>query len=294
MTIFRLLFRIIQPLALFFSTLLYLLGVGIARYLGAFLDGGLLLSGLVWVLLTQVGALFLIEYHTAVLAAAAPRRAEDAPPHLAPPAALMAAAACLTALASLTVLLIRLAGWQPGVFLLMLLAFAGAFFYAAPPRRLAASGYGELVVVILLVNFIPALALLLQSGESLRLAAMSTFPLTPLCLALVLLGQLQTYATDLKAGRTTLLIRMGWQRGMLMHNVLVLMAFVLIGLAAVMGMPFAIIWPTFLLIPVGGWQVWQMNRIADGAKPNWRAMLLGGQLLIGMIAYLLAYGFWIR
>jgi 1,4-dihydroxy-2-naphthoate octaprenyltransferase len=294
MDTFRLLLRIIRPLTLLFAALLYFLGAGIARYLGAFLDGGLLLTGLLWVLLTQLGALFLIEYHTAFQKALMPRRNPDEPAHLAPTVALMAAAACLTVVASLTVVLIRLLVWQPGVFLLMLLMFLGAFFYAAPPRRLASSGYGELVVTILLVNFVPAFALLLQAGDSLRLVAMSTFPLTPLCLALMLITELTTYATDIKTGRVTLLIRLGWPRGMALHNILVLMAFVLIGLAAVMGMPFAIIWPTFLLIPLAAWQVWTMIRIAAGAKPNWRAMLLSVELLAGMIAYLFTYGFWIR
>lgn len=294
MNTFRILLRITRPLTLVFAALLYTLGVGIARYLGAFLDGKLLLTGLLWVLLTQVGALFLIEYHTALLKLSAPRRNPDEPVYLSPPAALLVAAACLTVVASLTVLLIRWLGWQPGAFLLMLLIFLGAFFYAAPPRPLVSLGYGELVVTIILVNLIPAFAMLLQSGESLRLVAMSTFPLTPLCLALVLILEFASYATDIKTGRVTSLLRMGWERGMALHNVLVLMAFVLLGLAAVMGMPFAIVWPTFLLIPVAAWQVWTMTRIAGGARPNWRAMLLGLQLLVGMLAYLLTYGFWIR
>ncbi len=94
---FRLLLRITHPYTLLFAILLYILGVGIARYLGAFLDGGLLLTGLLWVLLTQLGALFLIEYHTSLLNAALPKREADTPVYLSPLAALMAAAACLTA-----------------------------------------------------------------------------------------------------------------------------------------------------------------------------------------------------
>jgi 1,4-dihydroxy-2-naphthoate octaprenyltransferase len=294
MNTFRLLLRITRPLTLIFAALLYALGVGIARYLGAFLDGSLILTGLLWVLLTQLGALFLIEYHTAFIKLITPKRNDDAPATLSPSAALVVAAACLTVVASLTVVLIRLSGWRPGAFLLLLLTFLGAFFYAAPPRRLAALGYGELVITILLVNFVPALAFLLHGDESLRLVAMSTFPLTPLCLASILIRDFATYATDIKTGRTTLLTRMGWQRGMAMHNVLVLTAFILIGLAAVMGMPFAIIAPTFLLIPLAAWQVWTMIRIAAGAKPNWPSMQFVAQLLAGMIAYLFTYGFWIR
>ncbi|MFZ6030864.1 MAG: hypothetical protein ACOYYS_24420 [Chloroflexota bacterium] len=297
MTILRTLFRISRPSMIVFAGLLYLLGVGIARYLGALLDGGLLLLGLLWVWITQTGAFFLIAYHDALVEIArTPRRQPDGgtTPDLTPASLLAAAAACLTVVASLSVLLIRFLGWEPGAFLLMLLMFAGAFFYAAPPRRLAASGYGELVAVVLLANLIPAFAFQLQLAGTLRLVAMSTFPLMALSLALVLVYELSTYANDVKNGRITLLIRMGWQRGMLLHNVFVLVAFVLLGLAAAMGMPFPIVWPTFLLIPLGVWQVWSVVRIAAGAKPNWRALTLGAQLLVGVMAYLLTYGFWIR
>src|SRR5512145_3322620 len=201
----RVLLDISRPLIILFAVLLYFLGVGIARYLGALFDGGLFLLGLLWVMTTQWSAFFLIAYHDALLALAAnrQRRQDDggAAEKLTPPMLLAVAAACLTVVASLSVLLIRFVGWQPGVFLLMLLMFLGAIYYAAPPRSLARSGYGELVVAVLLVNLVSAFAFQLQYEGTLRLVAMSTFPLTAFFLALVLLYELSTYAADMKTGR---------------------------------------------------------------------------------------------
>src|SRR5512145_2720915 len=110
MKISRELLRISRPLMIFFAALLYFLGVGIARYLGALFDGGLFLLGLLWVVTIQLGAFFLMAYYDALLAMAASRQRDDEAEKLTPPMLLAIAAACLTAVASLSVLLIRFVG----------------------------------------------------------------------------------------------------------------------------------------------------------------------------------------
>jgi 1,4-dihydroxy-2-naphthoate octaprenyltransferase len=151
-------------------------------------------------------------------------------------AALVSAAACLTVVASLTVLLLRNARPAPPVLLIMALAFLGSFFYSAPPLRLAASGYGELTTSILVANLVPAFAFLLQTGELHRLVAMSTFPLTLLHLAMMLTFELPDFASDIKHGKRTLMVRLNWQNGMALHNYLILGAYLPLGLA-VYGLP---------------------------------------------------------
>ena len=182
----------------------------------------------------------------------------------------------------------------PATLLVMTLIALGAVFYSVPPVRLAFSGYGELVVAILFANFLPAFAFLLQKGELHRLLAMSTFPLTALGLALALSYELADYAADLKHGRRTLMVRMGWQRAMLLHNGMILVAFLLLGLALSFGLPLFIGLPAFLPLPLGLLQVWQMRRISEGARPNWRALRLTAVVIFATTAYLLTFAFWTR
>jgi 1,4-dihydroxy-2-naphthoate octaprenyltransferase len=175
------------------------------------------------------------------------------------------------------------------------LIFLGAFFYAVPPIRLESSGYGELTTSILVANLVPAFALLLLTGGDLhRLLAMSTFPLTILHLAMLLALELPDYATDIKYEKNTLLVRIGWEVGMRLHNLLILVAYLVLGLAVLLGLPPAIALPAFLSLPLGILQIFQMNRIAAGAKPNWTTLTLAAVTLFSATAYLLAFSFWSR
>ena len=113
-------------------------------------------------------------------------------------------------------------------------------------------------------------------------------------LALALSYELADYAADLKHGRRTLMVRMGWQRAMLLHNGMILVAFLLLGLALSFGLPLFIGLPAFLPLPLGLLQVWQMRRISEGARPNWRALRLTAVVIFATTAYLLTFAFWTR
>jgi len=281
--------------------LLYALGVGVARFLGASINWEIYLLGQGWVTLVQLSTHLLNEYFDAPADAQNPNRTPFSggsgalgPGKLRREVALWAAVTCLTVAASLTVLLLRLTRPEGGVLLVMGLIFAGAFFYSIPPVRLVSSGYGELTTSIIVANLVPALAFLLQYSELHRLLAMATFPLTALHLAMMLVFELPDYAVDIKYEKQTLLVRMGWERGMLMHNLLILMAYLILGLAAFLGLPLAIALPAFLSLPLGLFQIWMMNRIADGAKPNWQALTFTAAALLGVTTYLLLFTFWTR
>ncbi len=81
---------------------------------------------------------------------------------------------------------------------------------------------------------------------------------------------------------------------MTLHNVLILSAYFLLGLAMFFSLPLAIALPAFLTLPIGLLQIWQMRRIAAGVAPNWRALTLTGLALFASMAYLLAFAFWTR
>ena len=174
----------------------------------------------------------------------------------------------------------------------MLLIFLGAFFYSTPPLRLEASGYGELVTGVIIGFLVPALAFVLQEGELHRLVAMVGFPLVASQMAMLMAFSLPDYLTDLKHEKRTLMVRLGWQNGMLMHNVLILVGYLLVVIAWTFNLPnFAAI-AGLLSLPVGLFQVWQMRRIADGAPVNWSALTIGAVAQFVLMAYFLAFAFW--
>lgn len=296
-----LLIRLSRPLFLLGGVLVFALGVGIARYLGKPIDWGMYFLGQFWVTTLQLAGQYLNEYFDAPQDVQNTNRTPFTggsgalgPDGLPRRTALIAAAGCLAVTASLTVLLLSQASLSPTTVLIMVIGFSGAILYSVPPVRLSTTGYGELTTSFLVANLVPAFAFLLQSGELHRLLAMATFPLTLLHLAMMLAFEFPDYATDLRLGKRTLLVRMGWQRAVVLNNLLILGAYLTLGLAAVFGLPFYIALPSLLTLPLGLLQIWQMRRIAEGAKPNWTALTLTGIALFSVVAYLLTFAFWTR
>ncbi len=205
---------------------------------------------------------------------------------------LLAAATTLTVGAVLVVLLYRDRLLSLPVTMILILAFLGSVLYSVPPVRLVGSGYGELTTSILVANLVPAFAFLLQAGELHRLVAMATFPLTALHIAMLIAFSLPDYATDLKYGKRTMLIRLGWQRGMRLHNALIVIAYLLLGLAILQGMPLKLAWPGFLTLPVGLFQIIQMRQIENGAPARWNLLTFTAIATFALTAYFLTFSFW--
>lgn len=297
----RLFIKLSRPLFLLGAALVYALGVGIARYLGVTIDWGIYFLGQAWVTTLQLATHYYNEYFDSPADAANANRTlfsggsgvlgEDGLPR---EVALWAGIASITGATSFTVMLIRANGLNPALFLVMLLVFLGAFFYSIPPVRLVELGYGELTTSFVVASLVPAFAFILQSGELHRLVAMSTFPLIALHMAMMLAFELPDYANDLKFEKFTLMVRIGWERGVTFHNVLILVAYLMIGLAMLFGFPLPVALPALLSLPLGMFQIWYVNRIAAGAKPNWHLLGALAVLVFGVTTYLLTFSFWTR
>jgi 1,4-dihydroxy-2-naphthoate octaprenyltransferase len=296
---FKLFIQLTRPLFLVGAAILYALGAGIARYLGQEIDWTAYWLGQIWVTLLQLVAQYLNEYFNAPADQANQNRTvltggsgALGPGKLPRQVALYAAFCCLAFLASLTVVLISQANPAPAAYLIMFMAFLVALFYSLPPVRLEASGYGELAVSVQLAFLTPAYAFVLQSGEMHRLLAMIAFPLFFLHMAMLLALELPDYANDLKYEKRTLMVRLGWQSAMTMHNIFILSAYPLLLVAGALGAPWFAVRAGMLSLLVGLFQIWQMRNIANGLKPNWNALTIGAVALFTAAAYLLAFAFW--
>ena len=293
--------QMMRPFFLLGGVLLYALGAGIARYLGTHIVWDIYLLGQIFVTTLQLSTHFLNEYYDSPADQQNPNRTPFnggsgavGAGKLPRQTALISGLVMLAAVASLSVLIMYRVHPTPVTYLIMLLAFFGAVFYSVPPVRLESSGYGELTTSLMTGFLLPAFAFSLQTGELHRLLAMVGFPLVALHFAMLIAFEMPDYGSDLKYGKRTILVRMGWKNGMTLHNILIISAYLLLILAASLGLPLAIVLPAFLPLPLGLLEIWQMHQIAQGRRPNWRALGINAVILFGATAYLLAFTFWTR
>jgi 1,4-dihydroxy-2-naphthoate octaprenyltransferase len=292
--------RLAKPLTILGGVLFYALGVGISHYLGNPIDWGLVFLGQIWVTTYQLGSHFLTAFFHLPSNQGDKSKlrissdGDENPKFIRRDLILSAAFTAYGAAAMLAFLTLRTKEVSGVAFVIMFLMTLGAVSFAVPPFQLVKSGYGELVQSITMANLIPGLAFVLQTGEIHRLVAMSTFPLTLLHVSSVLALQFPEYAFNLRRENTTLLTRLGWERGMLLHNILILSSFLLFGLAMLFGLSMRVTLPIFFVLPLGLFQIWYMVRIASGIKPNWRLLRFTAILTFGLSTYLIAFSYWIR
>jgi len=295
-SVWREMLRLARPWLLAGTLLFHAIGAGIAHFLGTRIDLAVYILGQACVLLLVLSSAYLSEYF-AMLEYPVLKRGQNGANRAEEflrlrNALVQAAAVALTVGAVLTVMLFARGAVNLPAILFLGTAFLLAFFYAVPPMRLARSGYGELVTALFLTGITPALAYALQTGETHRLLILLTFPLTAICIAMLLANDLETYYTDIKDGRKTLMVAVGWQRGMSLHNILVLFSYLLVGLAAVLKLPWPLAWPMLATMPVGLFQIWQMWQINNGVKPRWRLLRMTAYASFGIMAYLVAFALW--
>jgi 1,4-dihydroxy-2-naphthoate octaprenyltransferase len=178
--------------------------------------------------------------------------------------------------------------------LIMIISLLFAIFYIMPPFRLIWSGYGELILSILIGFFIPSFAFILQYGQLHRFIPMMAFSLVLLFLSGLIVSELPTYARDLKHERRNLVVRMGWDRAMNLHNLLILFTFLLFAFASFFGFPLFALLSGLLSLPLGLLQLYQIYRIQHGAKPSWKSFLLLSKLLVLSFAYFISFSFWMH
>ncbi len=282
-----------RPILLILSALTYSLGAGIAHYLGRSISpapfwlGGLAVLGL-------LGSTFLFtEYFRLPLTPLAqgetPRQREHFRVAL-----LEVAYACITIAAISFLILLITGSLNLSAGMLIILVFLFLIAYAIPPLRLAETGYGELVLAYVVGSVIPALAFLLQFGQFHRLLYFTTFPLTILALAYLLICNFPTFASDQKIGRHTFLTRLTWQHAIPIHHFLVLAAFLLFAGAPFLGYPWTLVWPVFLALPFALIEIYWLQRIANGGRTLWNFLTSLAAATFGLTAYLLALTYWIR
>ncbi|MCJ7677621.1 MAG: UbiA family prenyltransferase [Anaerolineales bacterium] len=287
--------RLMNPPFLLGGVLFYALGLSVLDYLGLPIDRGRLVLGLLLVLLVQLTAQFL----SAFFDAHPPRPGSPEPePASAPVQVLLPRKVALYAGVIsgglFAVLCSGLAVQGHGSWvswLLLGLGFLIGFAYSLPPIKLVTRGYGELALSLGLAGLVPTYAFALQTGEPHRLVWLATAPLIALYFAMLLARRLRAFASDLARQRRTLLVRLGWEAGMRLHDGAILFAAILIAAGLAGGLPWRIGLGGLIVLPLAAAQVWQMRRIRAGNPPDWRNLTAGGIALVGLTTYFTFVGF---
>ncbi len=287
--------RIISPPLLAASILTYALGAGIADYLGYSPDGWIYIIGQAIVLLILACSRILFEYSELLKKGArlfSRRIPEDKPVMPSPQVLLTITVILLTFIVLLGYTLSRSVTNVSLTFLQLAVLILLSIIFLGQPRFVY-SGYGELVQGLVICSLIPTFAFSIQFGDTHQLLLYATFPLIFLFLAVRFALELESYARDLKADRRSLLIRLGWQRGVLFHHVFLISAFILMTIATLFGLAWRLVWPALLAMPLAIYEIWLVNRIALGLPPRWPLVKVTAGLTFSLPVYLLAITFWL-
>lgn len=292
--------RVGSPLAMAAVGMLYFLGGGIAHYLGKDFHWDFFFLGLMICWMISESQIFLNEYFNilekgkSILLVDPPPGEEAKRIQLEQNRSLIVSFSFLTIAAVLVVLLISQHALRlsSGLFLVML--ELGGLMISCPPLRWSRSGYGQLMETFLILYVVPAFALSLQTGEIHRLLAMNIFPLTCLYLAMLLVQEMPHYGEAIRTGQKNLMTMLGSSRGMTLHNLLIALAYLLLGCALLFGMPWSLVWPALLTLPLALLEIGMMIQIDEGAKPRWRTLAVSSSGLFFLMAYLLTFSIWIR
>jgi 1,4-dihydroxy-2-naphthoate octaprenyltransferase len=288
-----LILRLSRPLNVIFAALTYILGAGIARYLGISQDVVVFWLGLGGILLAQLSMGLLAE---ALRPVEQPSENDENRPERVNlrNAALLMSVGALAAAAVIAILLGKEGALTPVTILFLGLSLLIVLAYAVPPLRLVDAGFGEFTLAVHIAMIAPALGFVLQQGEYHRLVGIVSFPLTLLALAYFLILDFPTFAADEKYDRRTLLRSMGWQRAVPLHHGLILGAYLLLSSALLFGLAWGLVWPSFLTLPFAILQIFWLRNISLGARPIWSLLTVNALAVFGLTAYLLTFAFWLR
>jgi 1,4-dihydroxy-2-naphthoate octaprenyltransferase len=284
--------RLTRPLHLLLAALTYCLGAGIANYLGKPFRTDAFWLGLAGVILAQLTMNLLAEVFRL-----------DAEPLLENESsgerrilrnnALYISIASLTSLAVIVYILYSTNHLPLLSFLFLLLSLLTILIYAIPPFRFINRGFGEFLLAAHLAYVFPYLAYTLQAGETHSFLIL-TIPLTFLAFAYFIVMDFPSFASDRKYDRVTFLTRLGWERVVPLHHLFVLVAYLLLAAAPIVGISLSLIWPVFLTMPFAFFQMLQLRNISLGAPTNWTLLSFTALATFGLTAYLLTLTFWLR
>lgn len=277
--------RLTRPLFLFGGANLYAIGVFIALADGYKIDLGHLLAGQAMVTAIQLMTHYANEFYdqetdrlnterTWFSGGSGVLTSGDLPPR----AALHAALACV--IAALVIILYGFT-WSIPFALLGTVALALAWSYSGPPLRLVAKGTGELVASIVVAGMVPVVGYVALSGGALGADVLAAaLPLMLIHFAMLITFAIPDTRADAAVGKRTAAVRLGPMRTVIVHNLVLLLAFCVMLLWIALERP-GVQW-LWLALPVAVWQAAAVARAAAHRPRHYRWLTMGA---VGLFAF---------
>ena len=201
----------------------------------------------------------------------------------------------------LTLLLIMLGGWAVLQFVMLQMKILPmralwllglmiliTLIAGLPSLNFIRNGYRELIQVLLLFGIFPAYAFLVLNGNFHILIFLLSFPMSFFYLSWRIVHALFHYSDDQQSGKRNLLQRLGWKRGMVAHNMFILLGFVLYTCIPIAGYPSKLFLSALLAFPLGLLLIFMMFRIERGKKPEWQSVMALEKISILFMVYFIA------
>ena len=183
--------------------------------------------------------------------------------------------------------------WQGLILLVIAYMAAGIVYYLSKVFE-SLKNSQIFVEVLIFVILPPATAYFLQSSNLHRLLTLVVLGLVPAYLAYRILILLKNFGRDDHLNRQTMVTQMGWDKAMVFHNALILMTFLMFAITVAFGFPWFLLWPVFLVLPIGLMEIWLMELVRRGRKPLWKVMLFATASVYFFPIYLLGFALWTR
>jgi 1,4-dihydroxy-2-naphthoate octaprenyltransferase len=195
---------------------------------------------------------------------------------------------CLGTWAVIQFILLKMGLLQNDNLILMAFMLLTVYLLTGSSFHLSNSGFGELGQAFLLFGLIPLYAYQLVSSEFHILILLLSLPLTLFYIAGRVLISLFQYSEDQKNGKKNFLQVVGWKRGMQVHNLFILIGFVIYACIPLFRFPPNIFLNPLLSLPLGVLLIIMMNRIEHGKKPEWQSFIFLEKILLLLVMYFLA------
>lgn len=140
------------------------------------------------------------------------------------------------------------------------------------PSQTTHWGLEEFFKAFLYANIIPAFTLSMQMNVYHRLVFLLTFPLFFLYLAFFIVKNISSVYDSIDKSSGSLLKKIGSFAVLRLHNLSLLMGYFILLAGSFFELPWKLIWPALMTIPIGLIQIWQVNQILSGRKPNMLAL----------------------
>jgi 1,4-dihydroxy-2-naphthoate octaprenyltransferase len=289
--------KILRPDYVFLSVSFYFLGAGIFRYLGGRIEWNTLAVGLTFILLSNLSEWFLNKYFEykqlpiQFLKTQFQDLTRDEFDYYIKALFLIGIMSFVCASVLFFSMIIIHSVNSLSIFVMSLI-FLSTVAYSVPPIRLAEKGWGDILLVIGFAIITPAFAYSLQENGFHRLIAIISIPLFTLLLTTFISSGFPGYLQGMVSGKMSLLLFLQWNTGIVVHNILVLLTYLILGIGVLSGLPFPLALPFLIGLPFALISIYELSRIQNAQKPNWLVLITGSFGSIVCTLCLLLFALW--